>query len=114
MSTITVTIDENGDQVFLKGHGADVFCDIGETKTQRASHVEPDNVVLRRLFHFIRQNCTDASLLAAFTRIWPCLWRVNTAPVGGPVLEGRWRNREAAIAAEVTFLNQFFLTGENR
>ena len=41
--TITVTIDEEGNQVFLKGHGADVFLGVGDTRTQRASHVEPDN-----------------------------------------------------------------------
>jgi len=110
--TITVTIDEEGDQVFLKGHGADVFLGLGDTRTQRASHVEPDNRLLRFLFHFIRHRTADDSRLAAFTRCWPCLWRVNTAPVGGPILSGRWRNRLKAIDAEVEFLNQFFFTGE--
>lgn len=111
---ITITIDENGDQVFLKGHGADVFADVGTVTTQRASHVEPDSAVLRLVFHAVRSLVSDASRIAEWTRNWPCTWRVNTAPVGGPILAGRWRNRKVAIEAEVEFLNTFFLTGENQ
>ncbi|PWT76232.1 MAG: hypothetical protein C5B59_07110 [Bacteroidetes bacterium] len=110
---ITVTIDEEGDQVFLKGHGADVFKEIGETKTQRASHVEPDNAVLRLVFHAVRSLVSDASRIAAWTRTWRCLWRVNTKPTAGYILPQRWRNRQEAINAEISFLNNWFVEGEN-
>ena len=109
MQPVTVTITEDGNQLFVAGHGNDVFCDAGTSTVQRASHVEPDNAVLRWLFHYIRQRCADTSALAGFTRLWPCLWRINTAPVGGPILEAKYRDRKQAIEAEVRFLNQFFL-----
>lgn len=110
--TVTFTIDNEGNAVFLKSHGGDAFLALGDVSTQRASHVEPDSWLLRLLFHAIRGRTEDASRLAAFTRSWRCLWRVNTAPVGGPILEGRWSDRLKAIDAEVEFLNQHFLTGE--
>ena len=112
--TVTLTIDDEGNAVFLKGHGADAFLALGDIRTRRASHVEPDSWLLRFVFHFIRHRTQDTSRLAAFTRCWPCLWRVNTAPIGGPILDGRWRNRLAAIDAEVEFLNTYFLTGESK
>ena len=72
-----------------------------------------------------------------WTRTWGCLWRVNTAPVGGPILTwddvwtakgasswaGRlsqshqiatWRDRQVAIDAEVAFLNDYFLNDYER
>jgi hypothetical protein len=102
--TITLTIDENGDQIFLKSDGAEMFRAIGITVTRRASHVEPDSLVLRLAFRVARLLSFDA-----WTRTWSCVWRVNTAPIGGPILAGRWTNRQAAIAAEIQFLNTFFL-----
>ena len=112
--TVTLTIDDEGNAVFLKGHGGDAFLALGDIRTQRASHVEPDAWLLRLVFHAVRFLVSDASLVAQWTRTWPCLWRVNTAPIGGPILDGRWRNRLAAIDAEVEFLNTYFLTGESK
>ena len=106
---ITVTINPDGNQVFLKGHGADVFSEVGESKVRRASHVLPDDPFLRLAFCAVRLLVSDTSGLAAWTRTWNCLWRVDTAPVGGPVLCCRWRDRQQAIEAEVRFLNKFFL-----
>jgi hypothetical protein len=110
--TVTMTIDENGDAIFLKGHGGDAFLALGDVRTRRASHVEPNSWLLRVLFHAIRRNCTDSCKRAAFTRMWPCLWRINTAPVGGPILCTLYRDRKQAIEAEVVFLTKFFFTGE--
>lgn len=130
--TITLTIDENGDQVFLKSDGAEMFRALGITVTRRASHVEPDAWVLRVLFHALRSLVSDDSAIAAWTRNWDCDWRVNTAPIGGPVLTWRdtyapddiqpwmeklnymkaqavWRDRQSAINAEIKFVNKFFL-----
>jgi hypothetical protein len=108
---IVLTIDENGDQVFLKSEGAKAFLELGKVETSRASHVEPDAAVLRWLFHFIRQRCTDDSRIAGWTRTWCCSWRVNTAPLDGPILSGRWRDRSQAIAAEIEYVNERFLCG---
>lgn len=108
--TITLTIDENGDQVFLKSDGAEMFRALGITVTQRASHVEPDVRVLRVLFHLIRSLVTDDSSLAAWTRTWRCVWRINTAPLGGPILGTRFTDRAAAIRHEIWYVNNHLFT----
>lgn len=108
MKTVTVTIDENGDMLFLKNETSVIFLDLGEVKTRRASHVEPDNSTLRVVFHVLRFVFGETGIVSDFTRRWRCLWRVNTAPVGGPILTGRWRDRQEAIVAEIEFLNRFF------
>lgn len=106
---ITLTIDENGDQVFLKSDGAEMFRALGITVTRRASHVEPDNLALRLSFRAVRFFSSDASAVAEWTRGWRCLWRVNTGPIGGPILPMRYSDRGAAIEAEIEFVNKFFL-----
>jgi hypothetical protein len=73
---------------------------------RRASHVEPNNIVLRKIFHMIRARFGEKGKMANFTRQWPCLWRVNMTPSGGPVLTGRWRKRQMALASEVEWLRQ--------
>jgi hypothetical protein len=122
---ITVTIDENGDQVFLKTDSADCFLELGEVITKRASHVEPAGWLLRLAFNLLRILSSDTSKVAAWTRTWACEWRVDTSPVGGPVLTwehvapspvAAWmdhrtfttHDRQAAISAEIAFLNKFF------
>ena len=79
----------------------------------RASHVEPANYFLRVIFHALRQWLGDKGRMSNFTRRWPILWRVNMAPVGGGILPTLYRNRFAAIDAEVIALNKFFI-GENQ
>lgn len=119
---VTLTIDENGDLVFLKTDGADIFLELGETVTRRASHVEPADWKRRILFTILRALVNDKSRIAAWTRTWQCWWRVNTSPVGGPILRWSdiynkswgdgiavWWNRQHAIDEEVRFLNQWFL-----
>lgn len=108
MAIVTVIIDENGDLMGLNTPGSEVFFDPESTVTRRASHVEPDSLVLRVLFHLLRR-LGDKNQIAEWTRHWPCLWRVNTKPVGGPILDKRWYHRQDAIDAEVVFLNNFFL-----
>jgi hypothetical protein len=76
---------------------------------RRASHVEPDNFMLRLSFHAVRALCSDASRLAAWTRTWGCMWRVNMSPVGAGILPVRYGYRIAAIDAEVDALNNFFI-----
>jgi hypothetical protein len=77
-----------------------------ESTLRRASHVEPDSLVLRVLFHGLRRLAGEQGAVAAFTRGWPVLWRADMGPSGGPVLPGRWRDRREAIAAEIEWLNE--------
>lgn len=130
---LTVTILEDGSLQYLRTDACDVLLELGEAVTRRASHVEPADLKSRILFHCLRTLVSDKSRVAAWTRTWTCKWRVNTAPVGGPILSWRdvWRtsggvagdehnwpdgevatfdNRQTAIDAEVMFLNEFFLT----
>lgn len=107
--TITLTIDQNGDQIFLKTDGAEIFRALGITVTRRASHIVPDNVLLRGAFRTVRALVPDTSVIAQWSREWRCLWRVTV--VNGPTLPGRWRDRKQAIEAEVEFLNGWFLDG---
>jgi hypothetical protein len=125
---LTVTIDENGDMLYLKTDSCDVLLELGETVTKRASHVEPVSVPLRYAFRLLRM-FGDKTRVAEWTRHWQCEWLVDTRPVGGPVLTyadvepryknlsapigkriATWRNRQDAIDAEIIFLNEWFLT----
>jgi hypothetical protein len=131
---LSVIIDEHGNLEYLKTDSCDVLLELGETVTRRASHVEPADLTHRIAFHLLRSVVNDKSRIAAWTRTWNCLWRVNTAPVGGPILTwehvagfptrclswwyifdghkqiATWANRQDAIDAEIRFLNEFLLT----
>ena len=117
---VTVTIDESGDLVFLRTPESDIFLELGETITRRASHVEPYALLPRLAFTALRYFVPDDSRIAAWTRDWDCSWRVNLSPIGGPILRGydylgdwilSWDNRQDAIRAEIEAANNFFLTG---
>jgi hypothetical protein len=122
MKEITITMDtETGNFVTLDKS----FNVLGTVTTKRASHVEPARFWLRMAFTVIRALAYEHGKIAAWTRRWPCLWRVNTSPVGGPILQlkhiwpdvawpvedniAEYANRQDAIAAEIQFLNEFFL-----
>jgi hypothetical protein len=111
MNLVTVTITETGDAIALMDGYSDRLLNAlgGVPATRRGSHVEPDSLIFRVLFHSLRAFFGDKGRMSDFTRGWPCLWRVNTAPVGGPVLPQRYSNRAEAIDAEVVFLNDWFL-----
>jgi hypothetical protein len=120
---VTVTIEDDGRMTYLATDSADVFMECGTTITRRASHVEPASFWLRRVFHFLRL-FGDKNKIAEWTRGWRCLWRVNTAPIGGPILTwkhtnnwrasvwpdvtAKWTNRQDAIDNEINFLNIWF------
>ena len=126
---ITVFIDDEG-MTFLMDETVKLF--EGEGEVKRASHVEPDSLVFRLLFHTLRHVFGDKGRMSDFTRSWPCLWRVNTKPTAGRILTwgdlphnrgsqvywgqnetATWRNRQEAIDAEIVFLNEWF-SGEHR
>jgi hypothetical protein len=80
-----------------------------DSPSRRASHIIPRNFVLRLIFYITRFLVRDDSRLAQWTRTWGCAWLIDTRPVGGPILDGVWYNRLAAIDAEVEFLNRWFI-----
>ncbi len=107
----TLIIDENGVcKIVLTDAAKSLFlASTVAAESSRASHVEPVSLVLRVLFHAVRSSVSDDSRLAAWTRLWPCLWRVNMKPVGAGILPVHFTNRLAAIDAEVEALNNFFI-----
>lgn len=107
--TIVVTIEEDGSIVCLKNNVTASLLEMGSSITKRASHVEPDNGLLRIIFHILRKLFGERGKMADFTRQWSCLWRVNLIPVKGPILASRWKNRQKAIDAEIEWLNENFL-----
>jgi hypothetical protein len=109
---VTLIIDSNGNCKMVMTAAAKLL-NLTESLPRRASHVYPENVWLRILFFWIRTHVSDESVWAAFTRKWPCLWRVDMYPVGGGILPTRYTNRLTAIDAEVEALNNLFI-GENQ
>jgi hypothetical protein len=80
---ITCTVDENGDVIYLATDANDAFLNHGDVVTKRASHVEPELLVYRLVFRFLRL-FGDKTRIAEWTRNWPVLWRVDTRPCGRP------------------------------
>ena len=108
MQTVTISITEDGSTRFLVSECTRHL--LTDTSViQRASNVEPVRYTLRLAFHGLRLIFGDYGRVAEFTRHWNCVWRVNLAPIGGPVLPGRWRNRQDAIDAEIAHLQTFFI-----
>jgi len=121
---VTVTIDEDGDMVYLATDAADIFMECGQTITRRASHVLPTTFWHRQWFRLLRRVFGEKGRVAAWTRTWRTLWFVDTSPVDGPVLRwkhtnnwrakvwpevvAKWDVRQEAIDAEVAFLNDWF------
>jgi hypothetical protein len=75
---------------------------------RRASHIEPLAPDLRVLFHLCRWIAGflkggEESWLAAWTRRWPCIWRVRI--VDGPTL-GCYADRQQAIRDEIEWLEK--------
>ena len=108
---LTVTIDEDGNLVYLKTSEHDIFAELGEVVTARASHVLPTNWWYRQVFRFLRQTFGERGRVAEWTRCWDTEWLVDTRPTAGVVLPQRFKNRQDAIEAEVAFLNDWFLRG---
>lgn len=104
--TVTVVVRDDGELVCLDNDSTAWLKPLGHVTTRRASHVEPDKWPLRLIFHVLRWFFGDKGWMATFTRHWPCLWRVNVSPLHGPILPGRWRDRQEAIEAEVEWLNE--------
>lgn len=101
---ITVYVSSDAVRCLDDGTASDVFASQAGQRL-RLSHVEPVSAVLRVLFHVLRR-AGDETFLAAWTRRWPCRWRVNFAPLNGPVFfhdeaSQPFRNRQEAVAFEL-------------
>ena len=124
---VTATIDENGDVLFLATDANDLFLNHGTVVTKRASHIEPANWGYRVAFRILRL-FGDKNKIAQWTREWPVVWRINTSPIGGPIVRWKdlphnqgsqvywgqdeialWLDRQEAIDFEVIFVNNLFL-----
>jgi hypothetical protein len=90
--------------------------EIGQTKTRRASHIEPVGFWLRLAFHALRgwanfvAECNQSEdsdlsreIVIDWTRRWKCNWRVRV--VNGPTF-GCYADRSEAIAAEIAWLQE--------
>lgn len=75
----------------------------GKVSRRRASNIEPVNPIARAAFYAIRRRVDDSHWLAAWTRSWRVLWRVNLSLSGGPTFGG-FERRADALAAEVDWL----------
>jgi hypothetical protein len=105
-NTITVFIEDDASITFLDTPLTRGF-KLGPSVTRRASHVQPNNAALRLVFKALRCLFGDKSPVAGFTRRWRCLWRADMRPIGGPILSGRWYNRQGAINAEHAYFNTY-------
>jgi len=101
MTTITFKTDGTAQHV---GENSLLAGSVARATKRRASHVEPQNLILRVLFRIIRARADDESTLAKWTRTWPCLWRVKI--VDGPVLPKLYTDRAEAIADEIQWLER--------
>lgn len=109
MENLTIIIGDDGNVFCIDSAASRVIMEsLGVTQTQRASHVEPDNRLLRFFFHLVRERVADSSRLAQWTRQWPCVWRVKLADeFGGHILRRRFDDRLAAIDYEVEVVNEY-------
>jgi hypothetical protein len=108
MEHIEITLSEDGDVRFLLDDTTACFLE-PHSVVRRASHIEPDSVALRLLFHALRSIFGDKGWMASFTRYWPCAWRINLIPIGGSILDEVWYDRQDAIKAEIEVLNANFI-----
>jgi hypothetical protein len=103
MQVVTVFINNDASVTFLKSPLTAGF-NLGPSVTRRYSSVEPDNAVLRLVFHVVRWLVSDTSALAEWTRHWPCLWRARILRTTR-VLPIRSRDRQQVINAEIAYFN---------
>lgn len=102
-----IVIDTNGEARAIASDDVEGL-GLGDAKKRRASHVLPKNRLLRWAFRLLRDKFGETGRVAELTRRWPCLWMADMSPMGGPTV-GPFRNRSAAIAWEVAWLDSHWL-----
>ena len=101
--SFTISIGPDGSLNFVADEALVGLVGDDKATSRRASHVLPTNRVLRVVFRWLRDNCGEKGLVAAFTRRWSCVWQADLSPSNGPVL-GPFRVRQDAINAEIAWL----------
>jgi hypothetical protein len=101
---VKIVIDPNGEMRTIATPEAESL-GLGSGKRRRASYIEPANRPLRWLFRRLRRMFGDYGRVAAFTRSWPCEWRVDLTPSAGPIVGG-FHDRAEAIRFEVRWLEK--------
>jgi hypothetical protein len=101
--TITVFIEDDGSITFL-----DAPCtrglSLGSDVVRRYSHVEPESIPARVMFHAVRLLFGDTGSMSDWTRRWDVLWRARILATG-VVLPIRSTNRQQVIDAEIAYFN---------
>lgn len=111
--SLIICVSKHNDEIsFVDTPELEKLKSLGETRTERVSHVFPTNRILRFFFRLIRDHCTDASWIASLTRKWPCVWQADLTIVNGPILKP-FNNRQKAIEAEIQWLYQHNLGQQN-
>jgi len=105
MSKMKLAISSDGHVECIGEDAPDISQFFAVTTRRRASHIEPCSWHLRLVFHLCRSVKLHSDWLAEWTRGWRCSWRVNLSPSGGPTF-GRYRDRQQAIEAEHSWLEQ--------
>lgn len=108
MGTIVISITEDGDTRCLVSPDTQVFLS-EESVIRRASNVLPVSIPLRVAFRVLRTLFGEYGRAADYTRHWHCMWQIDLAPIGGPVLPDHYRNRTDAIDAEVNWLQRYWI-----
>ncbi len=103
MTHCTLRIRPGGEVHFVRDGPLQALTRQGPVQLRRASHIQPVCPPLRWLFRSLRRLAGDDGRLAAWTRRWPCRWRVDLRPSDGPVLKA-FADRPAALAAEHAWL----------
>jgi hypothetical protein len=101
---MNVTVLPDGQLRFVVTKEARILGGLGRMTTRRASHVVPQNHLLRVLFRLLRSCVSDDSRCAGWTRRWHCRWLADLRISGGPVL-GPYAIRQQAIVQEVDWLH---------
>lgn len=78
---------------------------VGPVIRRRFSEIVPANRALLWLFRAIRKRFGDDGKMAAFTRQWPCLWRMEIlmGPSKGFVQFGRNRSELIEVEKSIWF-----------
>lgn len=95
-------------EMIMDGEVSTAIIGDSDKTIRRASHVEPINWLLRRVFHLLRGHFGEEGKVASWTRNWNCVWRVNMTPSNGPIF-GTFDDRDQALDAEVNWLNTNYL-----
>jgi hypothetical protein len=104
-----ITVKPDGTMKFVYDDKLKGLMEHGKATIKRASHVDPTEELTEEAKQWIRNSsvvCPGDEL----SEFHPCRWWADMLPSGGPVL-GPFPTRQAALDAEVEWINDHVLTG---